>query len=175
MPQKSFKGLVKFPESKRDYVRRVLGRLYTPDRIPELIRFLKEARDRRAAIISVGDRVTYTLLQNNVVPDVAVIDGREKRGAAPEIPRTPFNLVLEIANPPGYINFDLADMLVENWGRRPLLIFVRGEEDLLGFPVVFAAPIGSYLVYGLPGKGVVLLEVSERERRRAENILEEVA
>jgi uncharacterized protein (UPF0218 family) len=46
---------------------------------------------------------------------------------------------------------------------------VEGEEDLLGIPCFLEAPLGAKVLYGMPGKGVVVVEVTPvfQERVRA--------
>jgi hypothetical protein len=42
------------------------------------------------------------------------------------------------------------------------LIFVEGEEDLMGFPAVLLAPEGSVMLYGQPDVGIVWVPVNKQ-------------
>ncbi len=46
------------------------------------------------------------------------------------------------------------------------VLFVSGEEDLLFLPVALAAPAGSLVFYGQPGKGVVVFRASASAKKR---------
>jgi uncharacterized protein (UPF0218 family) len=48
---------------------------------------------------------------------------------------------------------------------------VDGEEDLLAIPVILNAPLGTRVVYGLPGKGAILIAVDRKIKASFEDIL----
>ncbi len=166
-----FKGLYKFPEDRKKEVRKVLGVLFKANEVDSLINLLRSVRLSGKYIASVGDRVTYTLVKNEFIPDIAVIDGLEMRKKAPEIPLKFFNRVIQIYNPPGHINFKMIDLIRRYWLERPMLFYVIGEEDLLGFPIVLTLKYGSYFIYGLPMKGIVAVEINEATRKKAIELL----
>jgi hypothetical protein len=49
---------------------------------------------------------------------------------------------------------------------------VTGEEDLAALPAMLAAPLGSTVVYGQPGEGMVRVAVTPEARRRARELFE---
>ena len=51
-------------------------------------------------------------------------------------------------------------------------IRVDGEEDLLALPVILYADIGSVVLYGLPGRGVVAATVTREAKLLAMRVLE---
>jgi uncharacterized protein (UPF0218 family) len=54
------------------------------------------------------------------------------------------------------------------------LIMVEGEEDLLGFPAMLLAPIGSVLLYGQPGVGIVWSPVDSDNKALAKSYLDDM-
>jgi hypothetical protein len=152
-------------------VKSPLGKIYTDENIGELKAIIREVWARGYYVSSVGDRVTYTLVRHGVVPDLAVIDEVEKRGEAPKIDYRLFNRVYRGVNEKGTINMGLCSLFVEALKYRPSIVVIDGEEDLTGFPVVLALPVGSIFLYGQPGVGMVLVRVDESVKRAAEDML----
>ena len=50
-------------------------------------------------------------------------------------------------------------------------VVVKGEEDLLGFPVAILSQPGSLMLYGQPDVGMILVEVNEEVRESAKKLL----
>jgi uncharacterized protein (UPF0218 family) len=48
---------------------------------------------------------------------------------------------------------------------------VEGEEDLAALACVAMAPLGSCLVYGVPGKGMAVIRVDEDAACQARSII----
>ena len=124
-------------------------------------------------IISVGDVVSTTLINKGVIPHLTVYDRRNERREldATEHPADLLPLPeMMVENPPGLIVPELVRAL-ERGLESPEKVKVRveGEEDLAALVCAAIAPEGSCLLYGLPGKGVVLVntdaEVSEAAQR----------
>ena len=85
------------PEELREELRRVHGELVGEDELEKKIsgRF----------VISVGDVVTHTLLEHGILPDVAIVDYRTKRGRVIFDDISSFGeVVLKVSNPPGSIH-----------------------------------------------------------------------
>ncbi len=139
-----------------------------------LITSIEEVPD--APLVSVGDRVTYLLLENGRRPEVAIIDLMERRSReAFAVYRLNGYLILSSSNPPGRINRESWNAVrlaidMASHGFRVVLI-VDGEEDLLGFPVTLLAPSGWYMLYGQPGMGMILVEINDKVKKEAENLL----
>ncbi len=53
------------------------------------------------------------------------------------------------------------------------VILVIGEEDLAVIPVVLSVPLGWKVIYGQPGKGVVIVEVTEIKKSEAYNLIKQ--
>jgi hypothetical protein len=51
------------------------------------------------------------------------------------------------------------------------VVIVKGEEDLAVLPLVEIMPDETIILYGQPGEGLVLCEVSEQLRQDAQKLL----
>ena len=51
-------------------------------------------------------------------------------------------------------------------------IVVKGEEDLAALPVISMAKIGAKVIYGMPDKGMVVVDVNQQAKERANKLLE---
>jgi uncharacterized protein (UPF0218 family) len=151
------------PEDKRHYFKSPFGRLFSDlaDVIPELTGRI---------VYTVGDVVTYHLIQNGIIPDMAVIDGHTMREPCNRSPAV-FSRRITARNPPGTLTKEMVQALHDAVKEPPILILVEGEEDLAVIPLVLCAPEGTAILYGQPGQGVVLCEVNDRARRKAKELL----
>ncbi len=160
---------MRLPEHLRGRLKKPLGKVF-----PSMGEALKYARSLRPArIVAVGDRVTATLLEEGVRPDVCVVDFKSLRSPLTgEERRRVEELDLperRVANPPATLSrelweaFDLPP---------PLKIVVEGEEDLATLAAVVKSPPGAVVLYGQPGEGVVVVEVG-KARREVEELLRE--
>jgi uncharacterized protein (UPF0218 family) len=127
---------------------------------------------RSLLVVTVGDRVTETLQETTGrSPDVFVVDGMERR-APREIPRVAHGSTLKAKNPAGRITRAARSAMKRAFaGKKPVMVLIEGEEDLLTIPAVIEAPLGTVVFYGQPMEGVVAVEVDERSKARARDIL----
>ena len=156
----------KLKEKTRKKLQRVYGKLVT-------IEDLKNLDDE---IITVGDIVTETLLKIGKEPHVAIVDYKTKRGAyhSDIIERFGDN-VIEVDNPPGTITPGLWKAVKEAIkSEKSVKIVVHGEEDLATIPVVHFVPIGASVIYGMPNMGVVLITVTEEDKKKVKEIIQEM-
>ncbi|MCF2136855.1 MAG: DUF359 domain-containing protein [Candidatus Thorarchaeota archaeon] len=124
-------------------------------------------------VITVGDVTSATLIEAGAKPDLCIVDGSTKRGIYDKT--ITLQREYRIYNP-------AAAIYPEAWStigtalrdRHQSLIFVEGEEDLLGFPVVLLAPEGSVMLYGQPDKGIVWVPVTEENKSRARALLDQM-
>jgi uncharacterized protein (UPF0218 family) len=128
-------------------------------------------------IVTVGDMVTYHLLQAGRVPDVALVDERTERTAVDEdivASFSGFDHQVAVENPPATLTAALLTELqhaIARAGEETTLVRVDGEEDLATLPALVAAPEGASIVYGQPGEGMVLVEVTHTSTDRARDLL----
>lgn len=129
-------------------------------------------------VIGVGDVICQTLEVVGAVPHVCVIDGRTRRRFSGYwVGEENFDRVVKVRNPRSHITEDAYEAIKEaikaaGEGERTLIL-VEGEEDLLALPAFAEAPNGYCVVFGVPGKGVMAIEVSDEVRELAREILSE--
>lgn len=156
------------PRHLRDALKDPLGPVVQTD---ELIQTLRG----KSPILSVGDIVTRTLNSLGITPLLAIVDGSTRRGPVdhPVDPLRHGEKVIKVNNPAGVITPGLWLAISEAvMGEIPVVIVVDGEEDLATLPCVLEAPDGAAVLYGDPGKGVVVTLVTDDVRRRVRAITE---
>lgn len=163
--------MLKLPDEVRPLLKRPLGKLFP--NVTAAIERLRQLHPPK--LIAVGDVVTAELLEAGLRPDVAVVDMKVMRLPADEkIKRAVETFeakVVRVKNQAGTITPELREAL--ETAKPPLKILVEGEEDLATLPAVLSAPLGSAVVYGQPGEGLVLIEVTESKRREFEMLLKQ--
>ena len=173
--------MLQLPDSLRDAFKEPFGPVYTETEtlltaVDETAAETETATSD-AALIAVGDMVTYHLLKSGRQPDVAVIDGKTERERVDEsISRSLPDPDVEVSNPRATLSRALLDALVTALGRDgPTTIGVDGEEDLAALPAILAVPLGGCVVYGQPGEGMVLVPVTDESRTLARDLLSRMA
>ncbi len=162
-----FDKVLKLPENLRAELQKVHGRLL---RECELSKVLKT---ENGILISVGDVVTYTLLKHGFSPKVAVVDYKTKReNIELEEIKNFGDIVYRVKNPPGTITPDFAKRIRDaiNYVGN-VRVEVDGEEDLGVIPAVIYAPVGGIVIYGMPNTGLVLLKVTDDDKKSALEIV----
>lgn len=128
---------------------------------------------RGARVMTVGDATTERLLAFGIVPDVAVVDGKERRSKRgyPEFDAT----VITCRNPAGFISKQAVDALKQALkAKPPVRVVVEGEEDLLALPVFAMAPDDAVVLYGQPLEGLVVVRITPARRKRAKNLMDRI-
>jgi uncharacterized protein (UPF0218 family) len=138
----------------------------TMAKINELIKKQKPSR-----IISVGDVVSLNLHRYGIEPQLTIIDNVSLRDKA-----MPQDAVVEktvyVDNPQGTIAPEAILAIkkaMEEKGHTHIV--VKGEEDLLTLIAVLFAPENSFVVYGQPYSGVVVVKVTLERKARAQEFL----
>lgn len=124
-------------------------------------------------VIAVGDATTDRLLGFGIVPDIAVVDGKERRSARnfPDYSAKE----LECANPAGTISIHAIDLLKTALAeKQPVRMVVKGEEDLLALPMFAMAPDGAIVLYGQPHEGLVIVKITPAKRKQAKSLMQEI-
>ncbi len=136
----------------------------------ELDKVLLEAK----YLVTVGDFVSFSALENNIQPNLMIIDRKVERKEF--VFRIPNNyLLLNTINPKGFVTVKAFKAVKESLkligtGFRVCLI-VCGEEDLLGFPVVLLFPLSTVMLYGQPGEGIVAVKIDNESKNEAKKLL----
>ncbi len=126
-------------------------------------------------VISIGDVVTGSLIQNGVKPFVSVIDGRTRRNEFSHIDvieELRECRVLKTVNPKGKLSLEAMEMICKvlsskGEGVKCYAIIVDGEEDILALPALSCAPLNSVVLYGVPGVGIAAFFVDQLVRYMA--------
>ena len=162
-------------------LKKPLGKLILDSDITER-KIRKEISDIKHKIITVGDRSTERLISFDIYPDLAIIDGVERRQEkdttlADRMLGFKAKDVTSISciNPAGTITQEaIAKIRFALSGEKKYILQVVGEEDLLTLPVCFLAPTDSLVFYGQPLEGLVLIKVNNSTRRKAKELMKSI-
>lgn len=165
--------VLRLQEELRGELKAPLGPIYTDT--AELL------ADAGRPLITVGDVVTYHVIESGETPALAITDEQTERSAvSAEIAETidafdGFEQVRQVSNPAATLTAELLSAIrTAIDSDRPTRIAVDGEEDLAALPVVLAAPQDSAVVYGQPGEGMVLATVDSDTQSRCRAILSQM-
>jgi uncharacterized protein (UPF0218 family) len=155
--------MFRLPEEHRHKFRTPFGVLY-----PEISEVIPLLEGR--TVYTVGDVVTSSLIDIGFSPEIAIIDGHTMREPCRH---TPILLAprIHVKNPPGVITDELIESIRHAVRDAPMVIIVKGEEDLAVIPLVIIAPVGGIVLYGQPGKGVVVKEITPDAKKQAQHML----
>ena len=162
------------PDALKDTLKGYIGQLVDE---PTLLRLAKKEK----YIVSVGDKVTYTLLKNGISPILCIVDYVLERKAYP----SEMKKVIEgfgkshvcIKNPPGTISDELWNAIkavFSDLNSGPVCIEVEGEEDLASLAAIYLAPGGVTVIYGLPNKGVVVVKATAAHKQKVKEVLDQM-
>ena len=151
-----------------------LGELIRGD-VSDNVVILREMLEEKKppCFATVGDYVTFYVMESGLNPDLAVVDHRVMRQDV-----DPFKFIrakVAVINPAGTIKAEAQRVL---WDaitlKKRLGVVVEGEEDLLVLPLMAMMPIGSVIVYGQPREGMVVVTLTEERRRWAKDFMAEM-
>lgn len=124
-------------------------------------KFLKEKKYR--LIVTVGDYCSFHLKS-----DIKIFDRKvQRKNFSHEI-----SCAESIANEPGTIQKESWNAIKKALSEKTNLC-VNGEEDLLVIPAVLEAKSDDLIVYGLPNKGICLLEATPALKKQFRAFLKE--
>ena len=129
--------------------------------------------------IAVGDIAVISLLQQNLLINLSLVDLKTKRQPLFSsldklgLPKTPQHLV---KNPPGTITPGLISALQQSLSdyHQKQTIQVNGEEDLSVLPAILLSPLNTAIFYGQPEKGLVYIRVTEAKKQKALDLLKKL-
>ena len=153
-------GSLRMPTRLRDELSKQYGTLLTGDPKSNVEAALDILRSKRPPkVVVVGDFTLKAFIESGYRPNLGIFDNKTKRSLFP-ISERPTNVV---SNPAGHIS-DEAVLTIRRLllSEGPSLLFVDGEEDLLSLPAILYSPEGSIVIYGMPGKGMVVI-VADKE------------
>ena len=166
------------PNELRAELRKLHGELYRGDGAETARQIIRDL-NKPTKIISVGDIVTFNLLNAGLVPNISFVDDRTKRGPASDHvmhgTKHPRFKTITVENPPGMITEALLREVSKAMdSENPVRIFVKGEEDLAALPAIAMAPLSSVVIYGLPEEGAVLVRVTEQKKKEIQSFLDKM-
>ena len=164
--------MYRLPDDLKDTLKGYIGNLVDEQ---GLIALLTKER----YIVSVGDKVTYTLLKHNITPILSIVDYKLERKSYPSEMKTLIQkgnaIRIQIKNPPGTITDELWNAIknvFQNLKNRPVCIEVDGEEDLASLAAIYLAPRGVTVIYGLPNRGVVVVKATTTNKQKVKEALD---
>jgi uncharacterized protein (UPF0218 family) len=145
-----------------DELRRILkkpmGQLFP--NFEDAIKPIKKAK----FFISVGDETTINLLNNDLIPNLAIIDNSIQRKRHNIKIHDYTTNVFNVNNPPGTITDQLWETIglaIKKSADKSQIIIIDGEEDLAVLPATLLAPEDGIILYGQPNEGLVFLKVTD--------------
>ncbi len=128
-------------------------------------------KEKPPRIVSVGDIVAKNLAENDILPQLSIIDNRVMRKSIQPI-ALPADKTTMVKNPPGTITEETCTAIRKALkGNRRTKIVVDGEEDLLTLIVILYAPDNSFVVYGQPQEGMVVVKATYEKKAEIVGIL----
>lgn len=129
--------------------------------------------ERLPVIVSVGDVVSRNLHEHKIHPLLTVIDGKFLRNQpSPSVSDAD---TVCVVNPQGTITKEAIAAIKQALEKKAHThIVIDGEEDLLVITAVLYAPKGSFVVYGQPHSGIVVVKVTVEKKAEAQSFLNEM-
>ena len=157
----------------RETLKQPLGTLIRGSFVDTMKRLKKMAeQENPTSIIAVGDTVSKNLAENGFSPKLYIIDNKCMRRSTKQS-ELPADRTVYIANPRGTIT-DEAEQAIKSALKETehVKIVVKGEEDLLTLVAIANASENSYVVYGQPHEGIVVVKVTPDKKTEIASILE---
>ena len=129
-------------------------------------------------IATIGDICTIKIIEEIRAPDLMIVDYKTKRNI--NLTEKQMNIIkdtscktVNITNKAGTISKELYDEIERaiRIGKKTKIV-VNGEEDLATLPVIKHCQIGAKVIYGMPDKGMVVVDVNQQTKERANKLLE---
>lgn len=129
-------------------------------------------RETPPKICIVGDFASLKTIEYGIEADIYVIDRRIKRKKI-DVALPKKMKIFRVNNPPGTITCEAWNIIkkIVDFNFQ-LCLIVNGEEDLLTLPIIKFITVGSFVVYGQPHVGVVLVIVTEEKKSEIDTILD---
>ena len=129
-------------------------------------------KEKPPMIISVGDIVSKTLHQYKLHPQLTVIDNISLRDQKIVPLEAHGEESVNVKNPQGTITEESTLAIQRALARGVHThIIVEGEEDLLTLTAVLNAPERSFVIYGQPHLGVVVIKVTDQKKCQVQEFL----
>ncbi len=162
---------MKLPENFRKQLKIPLGDLIKEEEVNK--ENILNKINSESIIITIGDKTTENIIHFGITPQIQIIDGLEKRSQRNIPVDDTINTNLSCRNPPGEITEESMQVIQKAFScESPVRITVDGEEDLLVIPACVFAPENSFVMYGQPNEGVVIIRVTPEIKAKVQKILD---
>ena len=128
-------------------------------------------------IATIGDICTIKIFEDIREPNLCVVDMKTKRNIAlnskqkKQIKKIGEKSV-HVQNKAGTISDELWKSIKDNISNDiNTKIIVDGEEDLATLAVISMVQLGAKVIYGMPNRGMVVVDVNQQEKKRANGFL----
>jgi len=123
-------------------------------------------------IIAVGDCVSENMINHNLLPHILVVDNQIMREKIDPVVMN-VDQTLRVKNPAKTLTNETFSAMQEalKSGKRTRIL-VDGEEDLVTIVAVLYAPLGSFVIYGQPREGIVVVRVTEARKEGMQRLVE---
>jgi len=139
----------------------------------ETMKSLKEitAKENTPCIISVGDTVSRNLRDSGFCPKLSIVDNLAMRKSIEPI-LLKADRTVHTRNPQATITDEAIEAVRQalNSPNRVRMV-VEGEEDLLTLIAVLYAAENSYVIYGQPHEGIVVIKVTREKKQEVSMLL----
>jgi len=128
-------------------------------------------------IVTVGDICTLKIVEQLRTPNLIIVDYKTKRNERLSVKQkikidNIKSKIITVKNPPGSITEELWNAINDSLNSNEnTKIIVKGEEDLATLPVISMAKIGTKVIYGMPDKGMIVVDVNQQSKKRANDFL----
>jgi len=162
--------MYKLPAEFRSELRNNIGEIVNENQLKNKI---------KGRVVAIGDEVTLTLKKIGIEPDMCIVDFKSRRKKFGEEQqkkiKTIGEQVLTVVNPSECITKDLWESILIGYSsKKQTRIEVEGEEDMAALPAILLAPQNTTVLYGLPFKGIVMIDVKEKQKEIVRDFLKKM-
>jgi len=129
-------------------------------------------------IITVGDICTIKVHEQVRTPNLCIVDLKTKRNKSltkqqKKVIGNIGNKIVNVINKAGTISEELWNAIKKSIDSTDRVrIVVEGEEDLATLAAISLSKIGTKVIYGMPDKGMVVVDVDQHSKMRVDALLE---
>jgi uncharacterized protein (UPF0218 family) len=131
-------------------------------------------KEKPPSIVAVGDTVSRNLTENGFAPKLTIVDNKcMRKNTKP--PRLATDQAFYVKNPQGTITDEAEETIARALqGKQSVKIIVDGEEDLLTLPAIIHSADKSFVIYGQPYQGIVVVKATSEKKAEIEAILKSI-
>jgi GTP-dependent dephospho-CoA kinase len=129
-------------------------------------------KEKPPMIITVGDVVTKNLHDHQLHPQISIIDHISLRDQKTQPTQAHGEQTVHVKNPQGTITDEAVEVIRKAIAKgNHTHIVVDGEEDLLTLIAVKYASENSFVIYGQPKVGIVVVKVTQHNKVQVQEFL----